>query len=157
MRKLLLVIFLFLSFHISSYAPIEYPSRVYIHRPNPTMYIDKLKVDYKPLIKAIGIIESRCDTNAINVKEGAYGYFQIRKNRLKHYNNLTGKNYTSQDMHNFEKAQEVFLYFVNHDSRGRLIPDKPYDKTAKNWNGSGPMTENYWKLVSAQLNKGQKV
>lgn len=157
MRKLLLVIFLFLSFHISSYAPIEDLDRVYITYRNPIMYIDKLKVDYKPLIEAVGLIESKQDTSAINKWENAHGYFQIRANRLKHYNDLTDKNYTLKDMHNFDKAQEIFLYFVNHDSRGRIIPDKSYEKTAKNWNGSGPMTDNYWNLVKAQLNKGRKV
>lgn len=150
MKKLLLVTFLFLSFNILSYAP-TLPTIIYIPQAKPITYIEKIKVDYESLIKAIGLVESRCDNSAINLKEDARGYFQIRKCRIEHYNNLTGRNYTLQDMHNFEKAQEVFLYFVYHDSRGRIISPKSYETTAKNWNGSGTMTEKYWKLVQAKL------
>jgi hypothetical protein len=156
MKKLLLVIFLFLSFHMLSYAP-DNTGVIYIPTIHPINYIDKLKVEYKPLIEAIGIIESNKNNESVNKKEGAYGYFQIRHCKLKDYNKLTGKNYSLQDMHDFDKALEVFLYFVNHNSRGKLIPDKSYELTAKNWNGSGPMTEKYWQKVQAQLNKGQRV
>jgi hypothetical protein len=157
MRKLLLVIFLFLSFHISSYAPIE-TGIIMIPQSNPINFIDKLKVDYHPLIQAMGIIESKCDTTAVNIKEDAHGYFQIRSGKLEDYNKLTNHNYTLQDMHNYDKSLEVFLYFTNHNRRGKEITPKSFEKTAKNWNGSGPKTEIYWSLVQKQLQlKGHNV
>ncbi len=142
--------FLFSFFHISLFAP-TLPNVICIPQSRGINYVESLIVRYKPLIEAVGIIESNCNNNAINESEGARGYFQIRKCRLEHYNKLTGKEYTMEDMHIFEKAREVFLYFINHDSRGRIIPDKSYEQVAKNWNGSGPKTEQYWAKVQSRL------
>lgn len=140
MRKLLLVIFL-LSFHIFSYAP-----------PTNTMYITTSPIintislisdQYESLVKAIVSVESNGNPLAYNKAEGAVGAFQIRQCRIKHYNKLTGKNYTHEDMYDFDKAKEVFLYFA---------AGKSFEQAAKNWNGSGPMTINYWKKVQKALN-----
>jgi hypothetical protein len=80
---------------------------------------------------------------AFNALENAVGAFQIRQCRIEHYNKLTGKNYTLDDMYDFNKAKEVFLHFA---------AGKSFEKAAKSWNGSGPMTETYWQKVQKHLN-----
>lgn len=97
---------------------------------------------YTPLIHAIGMVEGKCDTLAYNPLEEATGYFQIRPIRLNDYNKRAGKDYTLDQMYNYEIAKEIFLYYTNGRS---------YELVAKSWNGSGPMTLKYWKLVKAKL------
>ena len=97
---------------------------------------------YYPLIKAIVYVESRGNDSAYNEKEGAKGQYQIREIRINHFNQLTGKGYSHDEMYDFYKATEVFLYYC----KGRN-----FDIVAKSWNGSGPMTEDYWKLVNQHL------
>ena len=97
---------------------------------------------YKPLIYAIGMVEGRCDTLAYNPEEEAVGYFQIRPVRLNDYNIRTGNNYTLMQMYDYDIAKEIFMYYT----QGRS-----YEKVAKTWNGSGPMTITYWKKVKAYL------
>jgi len=105
--------------------------------------IEPIKIShYEPLIRAIFKVESNYNPLAFNLKEGAYGGLQIRDCRIKHYNRLTNKNYTLEDMYDFEKAKEVFLYFAE---------GKSYEQAAKNWNGSGPMTITYWEKVKKVL------
>jgi len=55
-------------------------------------------------------------------------------------------------MYDFDKAKEVFLYFTDHDWRGNQISQKSFEKAAKDWNGKGPKTIDYWNKVSAILN-----
>lgn len=140
MRKLLLVIFL-LSFHILSYAPIE--KALFVPMYSPINYYNSISEKYEPLINAIIAVESNGNIKAYNKKENAIGAFQIRQCRIKHYNKLTGKNYTHEDMYDFNKAKEVFLYFA---------AGKPFEQAAKNWNGSGPLTAVYWEKVKKRLN-----
>ena len=131
-KKLLLVI-LFLFFHILSPAPTV--NTIYIPMIPNINY-------YEPLIKAIVIVESSGNSKAYNKIEVAIGAYQIRQCRIKHYNKLTGKNYTHEDMYDFNKAKEVFLYFAS---------GKSFEQAAKSWNGSGPMTINYWQKVQKVL------
>ena len=143
MKKLLFVIF-FLFFYISVYVPN------YKHFD----IISNIPIEpYNTLITSIGIVEGKLDTLAYNSIEKATGYFQIRPIRLKDYNKRTGNNYQLADMFNYQIAEKIFLYYA--DSIG------PYnfEKIAKNWNGSGPMTISYWKKVQKELNKlnGPKV
>jgi hypothetical protein len=93
---------------------------------------------YDALIEAIFKVESTSNPFAYNALENAVGGLQIRQCRIEHYNRLTGKNYTLQEMYDLSKAKEVFLYFAK---------GKTYEQAAKNWNGSGPMTEIYWAKV----------
>jgi len=149
MRKLLLVIFL-LSFHILSFAPST-GKTAFIAEVKPINYYEVIQPIYEPLVRAIALVESNNNILAYNVVEDAVGAFQIRQCRIKHYNKLTGKDYTLKDMYDYNKAKEVFVYFIYHDNRGRIIHPKSYEQAAKNWNGSGPMTENYWKRVQKVL------
>lgn len=139
MKKLLLVIS-FLLLNVLSYAPTY--NSIFIMNPEPINKTSILESKYKDLITALVKVESDGNNLAINKLEGAHGAFQIRQCRIEHYNKLTGNNYTVQDMHDYNKAKEVFLYFAE---------GKSFEKAAKNWNGSGPMTEIYWNKVKANL------
>ena len=97
---------------------------------------------YDPLIKAIVDYESKGDIFAFNFLEQACGPMQIRPCRIDHYNKLTGSNYTTEDCFDMKLSRDVFLYFA----RG-----KSYEMAAKNWNGSGPMTINYWNQIQSRL------
>jgi len=103
--------------------------------------------DFKELIYAIGYVETRLDTFAYCEEENAVGYFQIRQIRIDDYNWRTGKSYELSEMYDYDKAEEVFLYYAK-----RIGKDRP-DLIAKRWNGSGPMTVTYWEKVSAVLNE----
>lgn len=96
---------------------------------------------YGRLIKAVVQVESMGDTLAFNVIEEAIGAFQIRPIRLKDYNKRTGKNYKSKDCYNFEISKEIFLYYA------KKLDYHDYETIARNWNGSGIKTQDYWKKV----------
>jgi hypothetical protein len=100
---------------------------------------------YDPLIEAIFTFEAGRNTNAYNSSEQATGGLQITPILVEEYNRLTNKNYTLTDMYNFSISKEVFLYFATHDHSGHEILPKSYEQAAKDWNGSGPMTEVYWR------------
>jgi hypothetical protein len=119
----------------------------YIPTDSPIISKPIYTASYEPLIKAIFRYETHNNVLAYNSVEEAYGGLQIRPCRLKHYNDLTGSNYTLQDMYDFNKAKEVFLYFATHDRKGRPVKGKSYEQVAKNWNGSGPMTIKYWEAI----------
>jgi hypothetical protein len=87
------------------------------------------------------MVESNLDTLAYNPKENAVGYFQIRPIRLKDYNNRVGANYVLTDMYDYDKALEVFMYYVTLDM----------ESTCKAWNGRGKSNKVYWQKVSRLL------
>ncbi len=97
------------------------------------------------LINAIGMVETKYDTLAYNPVEEAVGFFQIRPIRVKDYNIRTGSSYTLNDMYNYKISEKIFLYYASE------IGPYDYEKIAKNWNGSGKMTINYWKQVRKYL------
>jgi hypothetical protein len=100
---------------------------------------------YDRLIKAIVKVESAGDTLAYNLSEEAVGAFQIRPIRLLDYYQRTGIIYKSKDCYNFEISKEVFLYYARQTG----YPD--YEMIARNWNGSGNATLDYWKKVKSNL------
>jgi hypothetical protein len=100
---------------------------------------------YDRLIKAVVQVESSGDTLAYNLSEGAVGAFQIRPIRLLDYYQRTGINYKSEDCYNFEISKEIFLYYARQTG----YPD--YETIARNWNGSGNITLDYWEKVKSNL------
>ena len=100
---------------------------------------------YDRLVKAIVQVESAGDTLAFNLLEEAVGAFQIRQIRLLDYYRRTGINYKLKDCHNFEISKEIFLYYA------RLTGYPDYETIARNWNGSGNATLDYWKKVKSNL------
>jgi hypothetical protein len=97
---------------------------------------------YEPLVRAVYMYESKGDSLAYNPKEGAVGGFQIRQCRIDHYNELKGTNYCLEDCYSYTLSREIFIFFAQ---------GKTYEQAAKSWNGSGPMTEEYWKQIKEML------
>lgn len=100
---------------------------------------------YDRIIKAVVHVESLGDTMAYNPIEEAAGAFQIRPIRLRDYNQKTNKNYRLKDRYNFRISKEIFLYYAEQ------IGFTDYETIAKNWNGSGKATLEYWKKVKSHL------
>ncbi len=96
---------------------------------------------YTGLLYAVGMVETSGNTLAFNELEEAAGVFQIRQVRVDEYNRRTGSNYTLADMFNYDLSEKVFLYFAS------VIGPYNFERIAKGWNGSGPMTELYWKRI----------
>ncbi len=136
MKKLYLSLLLF-SFAFRALAPSN-DSLVIIES-------DPLK-PFSKLIYAVGMVEGKCDTTAYNHYEQAAGYFQIRPIRLLDYNKRTGSRYLRKDMFNYELSEKIFLYYAS------LAGPYNFEKIAKNWNGSGAKTAQYWKRVKQYLN-----
>lgn len=97
------------------------------------------------LIKAVVMVESYGDTMAFNIIEEAIGAFQIRPIRLLDYNQRTGNKYKSEDCYSYKISKKIFLYYA------RLIGFPEYELIARNWNGSGVTTLDYWEKVKAHL------
>lgn len=136
LRKIVFVTLLLLSFAFR----VSAPSR------GSLIILDSRPIEpYKRLIHAIGMVETRSDTLAYNPIEEAVGYFQIRPIRLKDYNKRTGSNYIMKDMFNYEISEKIFLYFADR------IGPYDFEKIARNWNGSGHMTINYWNRIKQYL------
>jgi len=66
----------------------------------------------------------------------------IQPPRVEHYNRLTGKEYTLQDCMSEDVSKEIFMFFAQ---------GKTLEQAAKSWNGSGPMTIDYWNKVRIHL------
>jgi hypothetical protein len=100
---------------------------------------------YNRLINAVVQVESAGDTLAYNLIEKARGAFQIRPIRVRDYNQRTGSNYKPEDCFNYEISKEIFLYYAKKTG----YPN--YQLIARNWNGSGRRTLDYWKKVKIYL------
>jgi hypothetical protein len=100
---------------------------------------------YNKLINAVIQVESMGDTMAYNSKEEATGAFQIRPIRLRDYNQRTGNNYKSDDCYNLRISREIFMYYA------RRFEFSEYELIARNWNGSGKSTQEYWEKVKSNL------
>ena len=137
MKKMLVMLF-FAFYSLLSYAPVN--NFIYIAESKGIK--DTMINYYSSLIEALFKLESNRNIYAYNKSENAVGGLQIRQCRIEHYNKLTGKNYTLNDMYDFEKSKEVFLYFAK---------GKTYEQAAKSWNGSGPKTIKYWDAIKVLL------
>lgn len=120
--------------------------KVFAPTSESLIVIRPLPVDpYKSLIRAIGMVETQYDTLAYNPLEDAVGYFQIRPIRLVDYNNRTGSTYSMIDLFNYEISEKIFLYYATK------IGPYNFERIAKNWNGSGQSTIQYWEQVKKFL------
>jgi len=134
LKSVLIVLFSLLTFRAT--APDLKVAFVYTSEP-----VDA----YDRLIKAVVQVESSGDTLAYNLTEEAIGAFQIRPIRILDYYQRTGKKYKIQDCYNFEISKEIFLYYARQTG----YPD--YETIARNWNGSGETTLDYWEKVKSNL------
>jgi hypothetical protein len=97
------------------------------------------------LVQAVIMVESKGDTMAYNMIEQAAGLFQIRPIRVLDYNMRTGSLYTLRDMFDYEISKKIFLYYASQIGPYNL------ERIAKNWNGSGVKTLDYWNRVRKHL------
>lgn len=97
---------------------------------------------YEPLIKALVCVETDHGKDFYNEIENAVGPFQIRQIRVDDYNQRTGSNYQLKDFYDYDLSKKMFLYYAQ---------GKDYETTARNWNGSGPMTIEYWNKVKRHI------
>jgi hypothetical protein len=112
-----------------------------------TIYYDTLKVDQLDrLWLASCYVESRFNNHAVNEKEGAHGIVQIRQVRLDDYYKRTGKRYTLTDCFNVEISKEIWYYYAE-----QVHAAHDYCTIARSWNGSGPMTWDYWDKIEEAL------
>ena len=100
---------------------------------------------FSALMYATAMVETMGNPLAYNELENAVGIFQIRQVRIDEYNRRTGSNVDLSEMYDIQLSEKVFLYFALHYGPYRL------EKIAKAWNGSGPMTELYWKRIKEYL------
>lgn len=100
---------------------------------------------FKNLIHAVGMVETQYDTLAYNPLEEAVGYFQIRPIRLVDYNDRTGSTYSMIDLFNYKISEKIFLYYATE------IGPYNFERIARNWNGSGESTIQYWEQVKKFL------
>lgn len=96
---------------------------------------------YEGLFNAICDLESEGDPFAFNLKEQACGIAQITPVRLFDYNRRSGENLLPGDCFSPEVSRRVFMYFVTDDP----------ERTARRWNGSGEMTDQYWEQIKLRL------
>jgi hypothetical protein len=132
MKKMILIILL-LSF--TRILPAPGFAEVNIVREAPINY-------YDPLIKALTWVEVRSGERLYNEVENAVGWFQIRQIRVDDYNIRLGTKFVLTDFYDYDLSREMFLYYA----RG-----KTYEKASRDWNGTGPKTIEYWKLITARL------
>jgi len=100
---------------------------------------------YERLFLAVFQVECNGDLLAYNPREEATGPLQIRPIRLLDYDLRTGNNYLLEDCYDFHISKKIFMYYA-------LKTGYPnYELIAKNWNGSGKMTTDYWEKIKPNL------
>jgi hypothetical protein len=100
---------------------------------------------FSNLMHAVGMVETSHDTLAYNPIEEAVGFLQIRPIRVEDYNKRTGSNYSMNDVYNYKVSEKIFLYYAS------LIGPYNFERIARNWNGSGAKTTQYWEQVKKHL------
>ena len=134
--KQLSLIVLFLLSGLQAGAPVN-NSLTIINEPGIRPYLK--------LMYATAMVETMGNTMAYNEFENAVGIFQIRQVRIDDYNRRTGSNFSLAEMYDPALSEKVFLYFAS------LYRPHELERIAKAWNGSGPMTELYWKRIKEYL------
>lgn len=100
---------------------------------------------YERLLQAVFLVECNGNLRAYNELEEATGPLQIRPIRLLDYNLRTGNKYLLEDCYDFNISKKIFMYYA-------LKTGYPnYELIAKNWNGSGKMTSDYWEKIKPNL------
>lgn len=100
---------------------------------------------FSTLMYATAMVETMGNPMFYNEIENAVGILQIRQIRVDDYNRRTSSKYTLTDMSDVKMSEKVFLYYAS------LYKPYELERIAKAWNGSGPMTEFYWKRIKEYL------
>lgn len=124
---------------IKLYAPAE--KMIYITR-------DEGINPFAPLWEAVKFVETGVNPDTINIVEQAYGPGQIRQVKLDDFNKAAGKSYSLNDCFSEVVSREIFMWHCSGYS--------DLETAARRWNGSGPMTHEYWRKVERQLRAQSK-
>ncbi len=100
---------------------------------------------FQELWSATCFVESTCKADTVNATEQAYGIAQIRQIRIDDYNLRTGGHYSLYDCLDSATARKIYMYYA-----GKYGP-MDLETIARAWNGSGPMTEDYWNKIKMEL------
>lgn len=100
---------------------------------------------YERIFRAVLQVECSGNIRAYNQIEEATGPLQIRPIRLRDYNQRTGNKYLLEDCYDFEISRKIFLYYASKTGYPY------YESIARNWNGSGGKTSEYWEKIKAYL------
>ena len=123
-----------------------FASLAFAPRNEAILIIEESPIEpFRNLMHAVGMVETSCDTLAYNPFEGAVGFLQIRPVRVEDFNHRTGSNYSMNDMYSIEISEKVFLYYASQLGPYNL------ERIARNWNGSGKRTIQYWEQVKKFL------
>jgi hypothetical protein len=133
MKRLLVISVILLSIRVTCFAP-EWRHIVLTSKESIQ--------PYKELIKAVVKLESDNGKFIWNPVEKAVGWFQIRQIKVTDYNQRTGNHYKLEDFYDYNLSEKMFLYYAH---------GKSIEKAAKNWNGSGFMTNIYWGKIKKLL------
>lgn len=136
LKKLGIICLVMLSFSLKVSAPCWNSFTIYEFSPAEP---------FKNLERAIGMVETNCNLTAYNPYEEAVGIFQIRPIRLLDYNIRTHSKYTTQDLYTLEVSEKIFLYYAD------LTGPYNLEQIARNWNGSGQLTDFYWTRIRQLL------
>jgi hypothetical protein len=104
------------------------------------------------LINAVRICESGMNDFAVG-KAKDTGPLQITPIRLLDYNRLTKSHYTLNDCYKFEVSKKIFLFYAG---RVGFFPTN-FEEICRRWNRDTAWKDEkgqqYWNLISKQLNK----
>jgi hypothetical protein len=100
---------------------------------------------YERIFLAVFRVECKGNLRAYNELEEATGPLQIRPIRLLDYNLRTGNKYLLEDCYDLNISKMIFMYYAVKTG----YPN--YELIAKNWNGSGKMTSDYWEKIKPNL------
>ena len=151
MKKFLIMLWVLMTTLTNLYAPTGSAVTSYTDLAIAQYEINKKNTEaqelnelYERLFHADCKVESNFNRFAHNPKEEAYGIVQIRQVRLDDYYRKTGKRYTLTDCYDVAVSKEIYLYYCTTEN-------KTIEMKAKRWNGSGPMTEEYWSQIQKYL------
>lgn len=112
-------------------------------------------------VKAIAIVESGCNDEAVGTSCGCIGRYQVSQICVDEVNQKFRTSYVLSDMHDPEKAEDVLRKYLAHwgshyeNKTGNAATD---EVLARIWNG-GPTgygkdcTAEYWNKVKNELDK----
>lgn len=96
--------------------------------------------------EAVSYVESRFNPFAVNLLDpngGSWGIVQIGQLKLDEYNEEHNTHYGLQDCFDVPFSKKVFM---NH-----MMKYNDIETAIRAWNGSGPKTDDYWKLILERL------
>lgn len=90
-------------------------------------------IDWLALLTAIAMVESNCDPDSVNLKEKAWGLYQMRPRALRDANEVAGTSFKSRDLAKPAVAVSMLRAYCYR----YLGNDPTVEEVVRTWNG-GP-------------------